>query len=59
MAFSPFNDTAQRFVRLAALPLLQLLDSPILCDHDEDAWEIKFPISNFGSWRLSGISAKR
>ena len=32
--------------RLAALPLLQLLDSPILCEHDEDAWEIKFPITN-------------
>ena len=23
----------------------QLLDSPILCDHHEDAWEIKFPIT--------------
>ncbi len=26
--------------------ILQLLDSPILCDHDEDAWEIKFPITD-------------
>ncbi len=26
--------------------ILQLLDSPILCDHHEDAWEIKFPITD-------------
>ncbi len=26
-------------------PLLQLLDSPVLSHHDEDAWEIKFPVT--------------
>ena len=27
-------------------PLLHLFDSPILCDYDQGAWEIEFPITS-------------